>query len=153
MIYFDDKDLKKAEFTVNQEWMIAVAYYRGRLEAYKEHPLIKKIINKVEKADYIYAPIADNRMFDIIDQFTDGLITDEQCKHCLAATNLGNQYVFLNEKAISKLTIIERCFISNLERQECQKIKEAEITDGDNKVKAALIKYRKKGKYIEEILK
>ena len=153
MIYFDDKDLKKAEFTVNQEWMLAVAYYRGRLEAHKEHPLIKKIINKVEKADYIYAPIADNRMFDIIDQFTDGLITDEQCEHCLAATNLGNQYVFLNEKAISKLTIIEKCFISNLERQECQKIKEVEITDGDNKVKAALIKYRKKGKYVEEILK
>lgn len=153
MIYFDDKDLKKATFQVNQEWMLAVAYYRGRLEEYKDHPLIKGIIRKVEEADYIYAPIADNRMFNIIDQFIDGLITDEQCKHCLAATDLGNQYVFRNEKSLSRLAIMERCYISSLERKEHQRIKENEVVDRDNKVKAALIKYKRKGCYIEEILR
>lgn len=152
MLSFDDSDLKMAKFEVDQEWMLAVAYFRGTLEKYKNHHLIKEIIKKVENADYVYAPIADNRMFEIINQFIDGLITDEQCKHCLAATNLGNQYVFLNDKATAKLRILERCYVSNLEKEDYQKIKEANVNDGDNKVKLALIKYKRQGKYIEEIL-
>lgn len=153
MIAFDKSDdLASCSFGVDQEWMLAVAYYRGKLEKYKNHPLIKAIVKKVGASDYVYAPIADNRMFLIIDQFIDGLITDEQCKHCLAATNLGNQYVFLTEKAISRLTVLERCFISSLEKERFVRIREADVNDGDNKVRAAMVKYRGKGKYIEEIL-
>lgn len=148
----DLKGLKKHSFEVNQEWMLAVAYHRGRLEKYKESPIIKKIIKSVEEADYVYAPIADNRMSMIIDQFIDGLITDEQCNHCLAATDLGYQYAFLSEKATSRVKILERCFISQAERDHFHQIKEADVKDGDNKVRAALIKYKRNGKYIEEIL-
>lgn len=153
VIKFDDKNLKKAVFEVNQEWMLAIAYYRGRLEEYKNHPIIKNIIKKIENVDYVYAPIADNRMFRIIDQFIDGFITDEQCKHCLAATNLGNQYVFLTDKATKQLEILEKCYICEAERSYYENIKEADLKDGDNKVKMAMIKYKREGKYIEEILK
>ncbi|MCR5456640.1 MAG: DUF3990 domain-containing protein [Clostridiales bacterium] len=152
MIKFDDSDLKKATFDVNQEWMLAIAYHRGTLDDYKDHKLIKSIVRKIENVDYVYAPIADNRMYRIIEQFIDGYITDEQCKHCLAATNLGKQYVFLTEKATSKLDILERCYLSHAERSHYQEIKEADINDGDNKVKLAMIKYKNQGKYIGEIL-
>lgn len=152
MLKFADVDLKSVSFDVNQEWMLAIAYYRGTIENYKDHPIIKKIITKVENADYIYAPIADNRMFKIIEQFIDGYITDEQCKHCLAATNLGKQYVFLTDKATAKLEILERCYLSSSERKHYQEVKQADVNDGDNKVKMALIKYKNQGKYIEEIL-
>ena len=152
IIEFKSDDLKYNEFFVNQEWMLAVAYYRGKLDNYKEHPLIKNIIKKVSNSDYIIAPIADNRMFRIIDRFIDGEITDEQCKHCLAATNLGKQYVFLTGKATSKLNILERCYISKREREFFLKQKEDDLNDSDNKVKYALIKYKREGKYIEEIL-
>jgi hypothetical protein len=78
---------------------------------------------------------------------------DEQCKHCLAATNLGKQYVFLTEEATSKIDILERCYISKAEREFYSKQKEEDVNDSDNKVKYALIKYKRDGKYIEEILK
>ena len=152
ILNFDKKGLKKAKFNVDQNWMLAVAYFRGKLEKYKNHSIIKKIVDKVKSSDYIYAPIADNRMFMIIDRFIDGLITDEQCKHCLAATDLGNQYVFINDKSISRIKIIERCYISKLERDLYLEKKEADIKDGDNKVKYAMIKYKNEGKYIGEIL-
>lgn len=152
MIKFTESDLKMASFDVNQEWMLAVAYYRGTLDHYKNHPLIQKIISKIDGTDYIYAPIADNRMYRIIEQFIDGYITDEQCKHCLAATNLGKQFVFLTEKATSNLVILEKCYLSLAERKHYQEIKTADINDGDNKVKLAMIKYKNQGKYIEEIL-
>jgi hypothetical protein len=91
-------------------------------------------------------------MFEIIDNFIDGIITDEQCKHALAATNLGNQYVFLNDKCMKKLNILERCFICELEKKHYQQIKLSDNVDGENKVKLSLIKYKREGKYIEEIL-
>ena len=153
ILKFDNKDLKCEFFDVNQEWMLAVAYFRGKLKEYEDNEIIKNIIEKVKNSDYVIAPIADNRMFRIIDRFIDGEITDEQCKHCLAATNLGNQYVFLTEKATSKISILERCYIAKAEREFYYKQKEEDVSDSDNKVKFALIKYKREGKYIEEILK
>ena len=153
ILKFDDKNLKCVNFDVDQEWMLAVAYFRGRLTEYENNEIIQNIINKVKSADYVCAPIADNRMFRIIDRFIDGEITDEQCKHCLAATNLGKQYVFLTEKATKRINILERCFISKSEREYYLKQKQVDVNDSDNKVRYALIKYKREGKYIEEILK
>lgn len=80
-----------------------VANFRGTLSEYQNHPKVKKIINKVLDADYIIAPIADNKMFETIDDFINGNITNVQCEHCLSATNLGKQYVFKSDKAIKQL--------------------------------------------------
>ena len=152
ILEFNEKGLKRYDFDVNQEWMLAVAYFRGTLEKYKNHPKIQNIVNKVKCADYVVAPIADNRMFRIIDQFIEGLITDEQCQHCLAATHLGKQYAFLTSKATSQIKILDRCFISSKERKEKQKIKEHVGELSENKVKEAMRSFRNKGKYIEDIL-
>ncbi len=151
-IDFNPESLLKKEFKVDLKWMLTIAYFRGKLKKYKESPIIKKIINEIENVDYIIAPIADNRMFQIIDSFIEGEITDEQCKHCLAATNLGLQYVFLNDKAINNLSILERCFISTNERKYYLD-KQIEFQNiSRDKTKLARIKYRGKGKYIEEVL-
>ena len=125
---FNDENLKGKRYEVNQEWMMTIAYY-------------------------IIAPIADNRMFQIINSFIAGELTDEQCKHCLAATNLGMQYIFISEKAVSQVKILERCYISNNERKYYKNTRLEESRLGDNKVKLAKRQYRGKGCYIDEILK
>ena len=150
---FDDSNLKWKEYEVNQEWMMTIAYYRGALEAYENHPIIKKLIKNKEKYDFIIAPIADNRMFQIINSFISGEITDEQCKHCLAATNLGKQYVFASEKSVKKIKILERSYISSNEREHLKTRRSEESKLGEDKVKLARIQYRGKGLYIDEILK
>ncbi len=152
-IDFNPEKLKGIRFEVSTQWMLAIAYFRGRLEQYKDSKIIKEIICQISEADYIVAPIADNRMFQIIDTFIDGEITDEQCKHCLAATNLGMQYVFLTQKAINQICILERCFVSSKEKEYYQKEQIKFQKDGENKSKLARINYRGKGRYIEEILK
>ena len=153
MLDFCDKDLKHKQYGVNQEWMMTIAYYRGALEEYKHHPIVKKLAEESRLYDYIIAPIADNRMFQIINSFIYGEITDEQCKHCLAATNLGAQYVFITEKALKNLKPVERCYVSDNERQYYKKLRFSDTKLGDDKVKLARIKYRGKGHYIDEILK
>lgn len=152
IIDFNPEGLMSKEYKVNQEWMMTIAYYRGALDEYKNHPRIKKIIEESRECDYIVAPIADNRMFQIINSFINGEITDEQCKHCLAATNLGNQYVFISEKAVSHIKLLERCYVSQSERDYYKNLRTEEAKLGDDKVKLARRTYRGQGKYIDEIL-
>ena len=149
---FDETGLKCKQYKVDQEWMLTIAYYRGTLDEYRDHPVVKRLLNKVRNCDYIVAPIADNRMFQIINSFIAGEITDEQCKHCLAATNLGNQYVFTSEKAARKLKILEKSYISSSEREYYKGLRAGDTKLGDDKVKLARRKYRGKGKYIDDIL-
>lgn len=149
---FNDQNLRCKKYEVNQEWMMTIAYYRGLLGAYESHPVVKRLIEESRDCDYIIAPIADNRMFQIINSFIDGEITDEQCKHCLAATHLGSQYVFISDQAIEQVKLIERCYISNKEKEYYKNIRTEDTRLGDDKVKLARIQYRGKGKYIDEIL-
>lgn len=150
---FDTSELRCLKYEVNREWMLTIAYFRGTLDKYKDSSVIRKLILKLENMDYVIAPIVDNKMFRIIDSFINGEITDEQCKHCLAATNLGYQYVLLNEKAISKLKMLECCYLSNEERKHYRNLKYEDNKISEDKVKLARIQYRGKGLYIDEILK
>ena len=151
-IDFNPNNLKMIKFEVDTKWMLIIAYFRGRLDDYKDSKIIEEIIESLKEVDYIIAPIADNRMFQIIDTFIEGEITDEQCKHSLAATNLGYQYVFLTQNALNNLKILERCFISSLEKEHYKKEQVNFQKIGQDKSKLARIQYKGKGKYIEEIL-
>ena len=152
LIDFDPGSLKCTHFSVSQDWMMAVAYFRGGLSQYEDHPLIRSIVRKVRSCDYVIAPIADNRMFQIIDSFISGEITDEQCNHCLAATNLGNQYVIVSEKAAGHIRLIEHCYLPENEKTYYRSIRSSETKLGNDKVKLARIQFRGKGRYIDEIL-
>ncbi|MCQ2518358.1 MAG: DUF3990 domain-containing protein [Lachnospiraceae bacterium] len=151
-IDFNPESLKYQKYAVDQEWMLTIAYYRGTLEKYESHPIIKNLIKKSRDCDYIIAPIADNRMFQIINSFIDGEITDEQCKHCLAATNLGCQYVFISDKAVKNANLVERVYISDNEKEFYKGIRTSDAKLGEDKVKLARIEYRGQGRYIDEIL-
>lgn len=91
-------------------------------------------------------------MFEIIDSFIDGEITDVQCRHCLSATNLGNQYVFTTQRALDRVKILTHCYLAQEEKMYyLESRKESEEVNRD-KVKVARKQYRGQGHYIEEIL-
>lgn len=145
--------LKICKFDVNTEWMLAIAFFRGWIEDNKDSDYIKKLLSKISDSDVIIAPIADNRMFDIIAEFVEGNITDEQCKHSLAATNLGLQYVLKTENAIEHTALIQKMFVCKKEKETCIQNRVSLTDNGIQKVKMARIKYRGMGKYFEEIFK
>lgn len=98
-------------------------------------------------------PVADNRMFDIISEFVRGEITDLQCEHALAATNLGMQYVARTSKAVNKITMIKSCYLCSAEKESYINERLNLNLVCQNKVKVARIEYRGKGQYIDELLK
>lgn len=153
ILEFDKTDLSYTQLNVDRDWMLLIAYFRNKLNDYAKHPVILDLLSKLEGVDYIVAPIADNRMFEIIDSFIDGEITDVQCQHCLSATNLGNQYVFVTDKALSQLQILRHCYLASDEKRYYLSYKQEESRVGNDKVKVARKKYRGQGEYIEDILK
>ena len=153
MLKFKKKGLKYIQYDVNRDWMLLIAYYRKRLGEYAESETIKKLVERNKDVDYIIAPIADNRMFEIIDQFIDGEITDIQCQHCLSATNLGYQYVFKTDKALHQIEILERCYLAEAEKDDYLKSRQESYELGRDKVKLARKQFRNQGEYIEDILK
>ncbi len=152
MLTFDGTGLIEKEFGVSRDWMLMIAYFRERLGAYANSEVIQELIKQVEGVDYIVAPIADNRMFEIIDQFIDGEITDEQCRHCLSATNLGKQYVFLTDRALRQVELLERCFLTKEEKEFYLFSRQASYEMNRDKVKVARRQYRDAGMYIEEMM-
>lgn len=153
MLKFDPSDLACKRYGVNREWMLTIAYYRGRLEAYKDTAIVKETAQARDGIDYIIAPIADNRMFEIIDSFIDGEITDIQCQHCLSATNLGMQYVFVSDNALKNITLLERCCLADPEKEFYLNSRQEGYQLNQDKVKLARKQYRNQGEYIEDILK
>lgn len=153
MLTFRGSGLKKRTFHVDRDWMLMVAYFRGRLKEYANSEVLKSLVKANEGVDYIIAPIADNRMFEIIDSFIDGEITDIQCIHCLSATDLGNQYVFVSQKALDRVTLLEKCYLAGLEKEFYINSKQESFKVNQDKVKLARKQYRNQGEYIEDILK
>ena len=153
ILEFDRKDLSYTQLKVDRDWMLLIAYFRNKLSDYARHPIILDLLSKLRGIDYIIAPIADNRMFEIIDSFIDGEITDIQCQHCLSATNLGNQYVFVTDKALSQLQILRHCYLAPDEKRYYLSYRREESRIGNDKVKIARKQYRGQGEYIEDILK
>lgn len=152
IVNFHKEGLKARWFGVNREWMLMIAFFRGRLGEFCNSRVILELIESMKGIDYIIAPIVDNRMFEIIDSFIDGEITDLQCQHCLSATNLGNQYVFVTQKALSQVQILEHCYLAQEEKDYYLQTKKEFMEVSQDKVKIARKEYRGQGQYIEEIL-
>lgn len=152
MIAFNPAGLSCLSFAVDRHWMLTIASFRGRLKDYDNHPVICELRRNVSAADYLIAPIADNRMYEVIDQFIDGEITDLQCEHSLSATDLGRQYVFTTERALEQVRVLEHCFLGQRERRHYEAERSESTRIGLTKAKAARRQYRGQGLYIEELL-
>ena len=65
---------------------------------------------------------------------------------------LGMQYIFISNKSLEHIHILEKCFISSVEKEHYQKEQINYLITGNNKTKLARIQYKGQGKYLEEIL-
>ena len=146
-------DLKIKELDVSLEWMLMVSYYRGTLDEYKDNETLQKIIKDIESYDIVVAPIADNNMYEIMNRFASGLITDKQAILSLSASHLGKQHVLKTERACENVKIIDRLYLCKDEREYIA-MESKYIGENTKKEAKKLIEdNRRVGLYIEEILK
>ncbi len=146
----DDLSIKR--FDCNLEWMLAICYYRGTLGEFQSNSKVNQIIADIEAADVVIAPIADNKMFYIMAQFTEGEINADVALHSLSASKLGLQFIFRTETALKNLVPIEKLYLCNPERDNCRRVLNERSYEIDTKLKLAKREF-KTGLYIEEILR
>ena len=132
--------------------MLAICYFRGTLGDYARNSMVTDAVKKIEEADVVIAPIADNKMFYIMAQFTEGEINADVALHSLSASKLGFQYIFKTDKALNNLVPIEKYYLCSSEREDCRKALNERSYEIDTKLKLAKREF-KSGLYIEELLK
>lgn len=152
ILTFDEEGLIKAQFNVSIDWMLAVCYYRNQIPEFANSKRILQIKDKVDNCDYVYAPIADNKLFEVIDAFVAEEITDLQCLYALSATHLGYQYVLKTKKALENLEIIDHLYYSSVEKSLYNKESDVENNTSLHKAFIAKKRYKDQGKYISELL-
>ncbi len=123
----------------------------GIIKSFAESNMVRQVVKRIENADVVIAPIADNKMFYIMSQFAEGEINADVALHSLSASNLGLQYIIKTDKALKRCVPIEKLYLSAPERYDCKKTLIERSYEIDTKLKLAKREY-KEGLYIEELL-
>ncbi|MCB6414327.1 MAG: DUF3990 domain-containing protein [Dorea sp.] len=148
----DLSDLKILDVEVGLDWALLVAYNRGKMESVKHSAIYNRFANLSKDCDMIIGYIANDRMFVVLDRFFNGEITDMALIHSLSALKLGKQYVALTEKACKKIKILDEQVLSEKDRDKLKQESEANRSKGVAMAEEICRKYRRKGRFFDEIL-
>lgn len=91
-----------------------IASYRGYLDDYKG-TIYNKYSTLTKGYDIIKGPIADDRMYKVMNSFFNKEITNIQLLNSLSSLNLGIQNTCKTQEACNKLSILEEKTLSFLE--------------------------------------
>lgn len=80
-------------------WAMLVAYNRGEMEKFRGTRMYEEAARITGAYDVIKGPIADDRMYDVLDSFYDNEITDKTLIACMQGLKLGDQYVAKTQRA------------------------------------------------------
>ena len=138
---------------VGLDWALLIAFNRGKLESVKGSRIYQRYASMAAGCDMVIGYIANDRMFVVLDRFFNGEITDLALINSLSALKLGKQYVALTEKACSKIKILDEQYISDEDRKSLKTESEANRTKGIALADEICRKYRREGRFFDEILK
>ena len=149
----DLNGLKVLDIDKGLNWALLIAYYRGYMKEIKDTKLYNYYAHLGDTYDLIKGFIADDRMYRVMNDFFEKTITDMALINCLKALDLGKQYVATNDKACKNIRILKEKKLTPL---ELALIKEESISNRKEAISLTdniTIKYRREGRYIDEILK
>lgn len=146
-------ELKILNVEVGIDWALLVAYNRGKMEPVKNSSIYNRFANLSEDYDMIVGYIANDRMFVVLDRFFNGEITDLALINSLSALKLGKQYAALTEKACQKIKILDVHELSENDRDKLKKESEANRSKGIEMANEICLKYRREGRFFDEIIK
>lgn len=145
-------DIRVTEIPADIEWAMLVAYHRGRMEKIKGSAFYQKYRSISQQNDMIIGSIANDKMFQVLDDFFIGNITDAALVKSLAALQLGKQYVAITQKGCNAVRIEREIPISYLEKKYLQVISEENRSKGVALANDICKDNRRNGKYFDELL-
>ncbi len=145
--------LKILDLDAGIDWALLVAYNRGKMEPVKHSAIYNRFAHFSRDCDMIIGDIANDRMFVVLDRFFNGEITDFALINSLSALKLGRQYAALTEKACNQITILNEEDLTENDRDKLKLESEANRSKGIAMAEEICRKYRRDGRFFDEILK
>ena len=156
MFYTVDLDLrglKVLTVDIGMDWAMLIAYYRKEMEKAKGTAIYEKYAKMAEGYDVIVGYIANDRMYTELSRFFNRTLTDVALINCLSALDLGKQYVAISEKACKQIKIVSEQPISYLELAMLTDMSVTRRKEGVALAEEIEVKYRREGKFFDEILR
>jgi transcriptional regulator with XRE-family HTH domain len=145
--------LKVLTVEIGMDWAMLIAYYRKEMESAKGTPIYEKYAHMADGYDVIIGYIANDRMYTELSRFFNKTLTDVALINCLSALDLGKQYVAISEKACKQIKILKEEPLSQLELSLLKDMSAERRKEGNALAEEIEVKYRREGKFFDEILK
>ena len=151
-VELDLTGLKVLDVEIGLEWALLIAYYRKEMESAVGTTIYEKYANFAKGYDVIVGYIANDRMYTELSRFFNKTLTDTALIHCLSALDLGKQYVAITEKACKQIEILKEESLSQLELAILRDMSVERRKEGIALADEIEVKYRREGKFFDEIL-
>ncbi|MBR4053743.1 MAG: DUF3990 domain-containing protein [Clostridia bacterium] len=152
-VELDMTGLKVLTVEIGMDWAMLIAYYRKEMESAKGTPIYEKYAHMADGYDVIIGYIANDRMYTELSRFFNRTLTDVALINCLSALDLGKQYVAVSEKACMQIKVIKEDSLSQLELALLKDMSAERRKEGIALAEEIEVKYRREGKFFDEILK
>ena len=152
-VELDMTGLKVLTVEIGMDWAMLIAYYRKEMESAKGTPIYEKYAHMADGYDVIIGYIANDRMYTELSRFFNKTLTDVALINCLSALDLGKQYVAISEKACKQIKILKEEPLSQLELSLLKDMSAERRKEGITLAEEIEVKYRREGKFFDEILK
>lgn len=152
-VELDLTELKVLTVEIGMDWAMLIAYYRKEMESAKGTPIYEKYAHMADGYDVIIGYIANDRMYTELSRFFNKTLTDVALINCLSALDLGKQYVAISDKACKQIRVIKEETLSQLELSLLKDMSAERRREGIALAEEIEVKYRREGKFFDEILK
>ncbi len=151
-VELDLTGLKVLTVDVGMDWAMLIAYHRKEMESAKGTAVYEKYAHMADGYDVIIGYIANDRMYTELFRFFNKTLTDVALINCLSALDLGKQYVAISEKACRQIKILKEEPLSPLELALLKDMSAERRKEGVALAEEIEVKYRREGKFFDEIL-
>ena len=151
-VELDLSELKVLNVEIGLEWALLIAYYRKEMESAIGTEIYEKYANFANGYDIIVGYIANDRMYTELSRFFNKTLTDTALIHCLSALDLGKQYVAITKKACKQIKVLKEESLSQLELAMLRDMSVERRKEGIALADEIEVKYRREGKFFDEIL-
>lgn len=151
-VELDTIGLKVLNIEFGMDWAMLIAYYRKEMESAKGTPIYDKYSHMMDGYDLIIGYTANDRMYTELSRFFNRTLTDVALINCLSALELGKQYVAISNKACKQIKVLNEYNLSQLELALLKDMSIKRRKEGIALAEEIEVKYRREGKFFDEIL-
>ena len=144
--------IRMVEIPIGIDWAMLVAYHRGKLEKVKGSFFYGRYASLTKHCDMVLSSIVDGQVFQVLDDFFLGRITDMALVKCLSALKPEKQYVALTEKGCKAVKIEKEVPLFYLERLCLQAMGEEERAGSISMIEGIYEENHAKGNYFDEMI-